>query len=354
MRSFVDIDRTFDGQPRELGAILAQADTGRGQEQLFRDQRPELLKRLSEHARIASITASNAIEGVIVDGERAEKIVEGAPRFRNRSEQEFAGYRDAVDGLMRLTAFEPLSVPFVLHLHRQMFAHSGGRGGYLKTDENVIVSYERGDREIVFEPPPPNETEFLLTELLARYNLLKKERQAHPLVLIGALIVDLLAIHPVADGNGRLARLLTTYELLSQGYGVARYVSIEQRIFESKHTYYERLYESQLDWHQGQHTIWPWTTYLARLVADAYDDFEARVAAASETEGSKQDRVRRHILEQAPAVFRRRDIERSLPEVSPATIRLVINALRDDGDIVPEGAGPSARWRRVDPTTGRS
>jgi hypothetical protein len=33
MRSFIDIDRTFDGQPRELGAILAQADTGRGQEQ---------------------------------------------------------------------------------------------------------------------------------------------------------------------------------------------------------------------------------------------------------------------------------------------------------------------------------
>jgi Fic family protein len=353
MRSFVDIDRTFDGQPRELGAILAQADTGRGQEQLFLDQRPELLKRLSENARIASITASNAIEGVIVDGERAEKIVEGAPRFRNRSEQEFAGYRDAVDGLMRLEEFEPLSVPFVLHLHRQMFAHSGGRGGYLKTDENVIVSYESGEREIVFVPPPPNETEFLLTELLVRYNRLKEEGQTHPLVLIGALIVDFLAIHPVADGNGRLARLLTTYELLSQGYGVARYVSIEQRIFESKNTYYDRLYQSQRDWHEGKHTIWPWTTYLGRVVADAYEDFEQRVAAAAEPEGSKQERVRRHILEQAPAVFRRREVERSLPEVSPATIRLVINALRDDGDIVPEGAGPSARWRRVDRTTGQ-
>ncbi len=341
MRSFVEIDRTFGGQPRELGAILAQADTGRGQEQLFLAQRPELLKRLSENARIASITASNAIEGVIVDGERAEKIVEGAPRFRNRSEQEFAGYRDAVDGLMRVDEFEPLSVPFVLHLHRQMFAHSD-----LKTDENLIVSYESGEREIVFVAPAPDETEFLLKELLARYNRLKEEAQTHPLVLIGALVVDFLAIHPVADGNGRLARLLTTNELLSQGYGVARYVSIEQRIFESKNTYYDRLYQSQRDWHQGHHTIWPSTTYLARVVADAYEDFEKRVAAASEQEGSKQGRVRRHILEQAPVVFRRREIERALPEVSPATIRLVINALRDDGDIVPEGAGPRARWRR--------
>jgi Fic family protein len=348
MRSFVDIDRTFDGQPRELGAILARTDTGRGHEQLFLDQRPALLKRLSEHARIASITASNAIEGVIVEGERAERIVEGAERFRNRSEQEFAGYRDAVDGVMRVDEFEALTVPFVLHLHRQMFAHSGGRGGYLKTDENLIVSYERGEREIVFVPPPPDETEFLLTELLAHYNHLKEEARTHPLVLIGALIVDFLAIHPVADGNGRLARLLTTYELLSQGYGVARYVSIEQRIFESKHTYYNRLYESQRGWHEGNHTIWPWTTYLARVVADAYEDFQQRVSAAGEAEGSKQDRVRRHILDQAPIVFRRRQIERALPEISPATIRLVINALRDNGDIVAEGAGPTARWRRVD------
>jgi Fic family protein len=345
MRSFVDPDRTFGGQPRELGAILARVDTGRGQETLFRDQRPELLKRLSENARIASITASNAIEGVVVDPERAERVAEGA-RFRNRSEQEFAGYRDAVDGLMRLTAFEPLTVPLVLHLHRQIFAYSGGNGGHLKTDENLIVSYEGGQREVVFAPPPPEEVEFLLTELLARYGALKIEGQTHPLVLIGALVLDFLAIHPVADGNGRLARLITTYELLSQGYGVARYVSLEQRIFESKNTYYDRLYRSQRDWHEGEHDIWPWVTYLAQVVEGAYEDFEQRVAASDEPDGSKQDRVRRHILEAAPAVFRRREIERALPEVSPATIRLVINELRDSGDIVAEGAGPSARWRR--------
>lgn len=346
MRSFVDVDRTFRNQPRELGAILARIDTGRGQEQLFLNQRPELLKRLSENARVASITASNAIEGVVVGGERAERIAEGAPRFRNRSEQEFAGYRDAVDGLMRSDAPEALTVPFALSLHRQMFAYSGGRGGYLKTDENLIVSYETGEREVVFAPPPPEETAFLLTELFARYEEMKVERQAHPLVLIGALIVDFLAIHPVADGNGRLARLITTHELLFQGYGVARYVSIEQRIFESKNTYYDRLYRSQRRWHEAEHDIWPWTTYLAQVVAGAYEDFEQRVLAADEPDSNKQERARRYILDQAPAVFRRRDIERALPEVSPATIRLVINALRDSQEIFPEGAGPSARWRR--------
>jgi hypothetical protein len=57
--------------------------------------------------------------------------------------------------------------------------------------------------------------------------------------------------------------------------------------------------------------------------------------------------VRTYILEQAPPEFRRRDIERALPEVSPATIRLVINELRDRNLIASEGGGPAARWRRA-------
>jgi Fic family protein len=347
MRSFVDLDRTFGGQPRELGPVLARIDTGRGQELLFEDQRPQLLEQLSEHARIASITASNAIEGVVLDSGRAERIAEGSPRFRNRNEREFAGYRDGVDFLMRLDTYASLSVPFVLHLHRLLFQHAGGRGGHLKRDQNLIVSYEGGRRETVFTPAAPEETEFLLAELLARYNDCKRDARAHPVALVGALILDLLAIHPVADGNGRLARLLTTHELLSQGYGVARYVSIEQRIFESKNAYYASLYQSQRDWHRGAHDIWPWTSYLARILADAYDDFAQRVAATSETVASKQEQVRDYILRQAPPEFRRRDVERALPGVSTATIRLVLKELRDAQRIQPEGSGPGARWRRL-------
>ena len=346
MRSFVDLDAMFAGQPRGLGPVLARIDTGRGREELFATQVPEVLRQLSENARIASITASNAIEGVTVESERAWKIVEGAPRFRNRNEKEFAGYRDAIDGLMRLAGYEPLGIPFVLQLHRQLFEHAGARGGYLKTDENFIVSYESGHREVVFEPPPPKDTEFLLREAIDRYNAAKREEVGHPLVLVGALILDVLAIHPVADGNGRLARLLTTYELMSHGYGVARYVSLEQRIYESKNTYYARLFESQRGWHTGEHDIWPWVTYLATILAGAYDDFERRIAAIRGTTGSKQEQVRRHILEQAPPEFRRRDLERALPGVSPATIRLVLNELRDAGRITVEGGGAGARWRR--------
>jgi Fic family protein len=343
----VDIERSFGGQPRALGPLLARVDVGRGQEAVFEDQMPELLRRLSENARIASITASNAIEGVTVAGGRAELIADGSRRFRNRNEREFAGYRDAIDELMRGPAEEPLAVPYVLHLHRQLFQYNGGRGGTLKCDPNLIVSYESGRREIVFEPTPPEQTEFQLRELLVRYEQAKRDRAAHPLLLIGGLIVDFLAIHPVADGNGRLARLLTTRELLLQGYGVTRYVSIEQRVYASKNAYYKALYDSQRGWHEGRHDLWPFAAYLVEVLSGAYDDFESQVAATSAPAGSKQERVRDYVLNQAPTEFRRRDVERALPGISDATIRLVMADLRQEGSIVSSGAGPGARWRRT-------
>jgi hypothetical protein len=123
-------------------------------------------------------------------------------------------------------------------------------------------------------------------------------------------------------------------------------VSVEQRIYEAKNTYYQSLYESQRGWHTGAHTIWPWTTFLMRILDEAYQDLEWRVAGVVTDTGSKQDRVREHILGHAPAQFRTRDIHRALPGISPATVRLVLNELRDNGQIISTGRGSGARWHR--------
>lgn len=353
MRSFVDLDLTFGSQPIRLGAVLARVDVGRGREGLYRDQLPQLLEALAETTRVESITASSAIEGVIVDEGRIRGLAApgaGPTRFRNRNEREFAGYRDASDEISRAMDLEALSVPYMLHLHRLLFGHTPGGGGWLKSEQNLIVTYERGHREVLFTPPSPKETEFLLPELFERYRLAVEGRAAHPLVLIGALVLDLLAIHPVADGNGRLARLITTHALLQQGYEVSRYVSIEQRMYETKDAYYDALYASQRRWHEGAHDPWPWVEYLVALLTEAYDDFEARVAAQRDlAAGSKQDQVRRFVLEHAPVRFRVRDIRAALPGVSDQTIRLVIGVLRREGLITRDPNDPSGReaaWLR--------
>jgi Fic family protein len=356
MRSFGNLDRTLGGQPARLGAVLARVDVGRGREAMYRDQLPELLRALATETRIASITASSAIEGVTVAPNRLNGLVEGGAerRFRNRNEREFAGYRDAIDEIMRADVLEPVTVPYILHLHRQLFQYTEGGGGRLKTDQNLIVSYEHGHREILFTPPPPSQTGFLLVGLVDAFADAVAHQAAHPLLLVGAFVLDFLAIHPVADGNGRLARLLTTHLLLQQGYQVMRYASVEQRMFDTKNAYYAALYESQRNWHEAEHSVWPWIEYLASTLASAYDDFEARVAARRNLAVlSKQGRVREYVLHHAPQVFRLRDVRAALPGISDPTIRLVLRQLHDAGTIeIDESAGahgPQAAWSRRRP-----
>lgn len=354
MRSFVDIERTFGGQPPQLGAVLARIDVGRGREELYRDQVPELLRSLASQTRVESISASSAIEGVTVDPGRVGRLVNGGQpiRFRDRNEQEFAGYRDAVEATVRVDPPERISVPLILSIHRDLFRHTEANGGYLKTDDNKIVSLdENGIRVVIFEPPPWQETEFLLSELVARYNDALDQELAHPIVLVGAFILDFLSIHPVADGNGRVARILTTQMLLERGYGVPRYVSVEQRIYNTKNTYYDVLYQSQRDWQDGNHTIWPWVTYLAEILADAYDAFEQRVAAEQrgQRKMTKQGRVRVHVLEYAPRTFTIDALRRALPGISDQTIRLVLAAMRREGLIDSDDNGRNAIWTRLDP-----
>ncbi len=353
MRSFLDIDHALAGLPAELLTLLASVEYGRGREALFRVQAPQVLERLAARTRFDSITASSAIENVVVDDDRALKLLrepaaDGA--YRDRSEAEFAGYRDATDELLRKQP-EPLTVPLVLHVHRLLMRHTGDPlAGKLKTSDNVIGDLAPDGRvTLVFEPVPAGpETERQLAELVERYEHALHDARLPPVLLLAALILDFLAIHPFQDGNGRVARLLTAGELLRHGFGVTRYVSIEQRIFETKHSYYAALHASQADWHGGNHDVWPWIGYLLRVLSDAYGDFEARVTAGTALVGaSKEEQARNYILTQAPLSFRLAQIVDALPDISQATIRNALDRLKLEGRLA-VGRGRSARWTRTD------
>lgn len=349
MNSFIELEKTFGSQPSRIGVLLNRIDVGRGREELYRKQSPQLLESLAQQTKVESIRASNAIEGVEVEPERAAKLIQSPDtRVRNRNETEFAGYRDAIDYVMRLDQLDPPGVPLILYFHRQLFRHSVGRGGYLKDDENEIAGRdEHGRRYTIFHPVSQKQTPFFTEELFTRYKDAASREVAHPLLLAAALILDFLAIHPVLDGNGRVARLLSAYELVRLEYGVARYVSVEQRIYESKNTYYEALRQSQEQWHEVEHTIWPWTEYLLQVLADSYDDFEARIAAAGQVEGkTKQERARTYILETGSDDFTFRELKRALPGISEHTLRKVLSELKTEDLIHSDGHGAGAVWHR--------
>src|SRR6266536_2708289 len=70
MRSFAQLDRVIGQVPSSVVRTLRLVDTGRGSEALHRDQLPGLLSHLAQRARVESITASSAIEGVVVSDTR--------------------------------------------------------------------------------------------------------------------------------------------------------------------------------------------------------------------------------------------------------------------------------------------
>jgi hypothetical protein len=133
---------------------------------------------------------------------------------------------------------------------------------------------------------------------------------------------------------------------------VGRYVSLEQTIAESADAYYQALLDSTHGWHEATADPWPWLGYFTSLIAGAYAVFADR-AAAAKTPGTKQERVRDHILRHAPATFRLADIRTAVPGVSDQTIRLVLEQLRSEGKIRADGTGRSATWTRI-PNTAHS
>jgi Fic family protein len=352
LRSFSDISETLAAPPLDVVALLMRIDHGRGREELYRTQAPQVLERLATKTRIDSITASSAIENVFVDDQRALQILrdpDGTGMYRDRSELEFAGYRDATDYLVAKPS-ESLTVPLMLHLHRLLLRLAGDPlAGALKRDPNIIGDrHADGSVTVIFKTVPPEQVEAQLSELVARYEQARANSQVPALLAVAVLVLDFLAVHPFQDGNGRVARLLTTCELLRSGYGVARYVSIEQRVFESKHSYYAALRAGQAGWHDARHDVWPWVRYLLTVIADAYDDFEQKVAAGTTLAGgTKHEQARNYILTQAPHAFRLAQIFDALPDISDATIRAAADALRDEG-VLKVGRGRSAVWERVD------
>ena len=120
--------------PHSLLRTIRLLGEYRGKEGLFMQQTPQVLQSLRQVAIIQSTESSNRIEGIEAPPERIKKLVEHKTTPKNRSEQEIAGYRDALATIHTNHASMPFTTGIVLQLHRDLYQFVAQQGGAMEDD----------------------------------------------------------------------------------------------------------------------------------------------------------------------------------------------------------------------------
>lgn len=348
MKTFRELERHLGMVPAPTAAALAEVSTGRGREEAFRRQHPQVLAGLMEIARIQSSESSNAIEHITAPANRVAELVQDKTTPQNRPEEEIAGYRKVLDTIHASAAHIPVKTSIVLQFHRDLYSFTATPGGHLKNTQNEVARFDKdGEKiEVIFEGTPPSKTQTAMDELHERFTEAVKSGGHAPLLLTGAYVFDFLMIHPFNDGNGRLSRLLTLLLLYHAGHEIGRFISLEKLIEESKETYYESLERSTAGWQKSEHDLWPWLNYFLGVLNAAYKEFEARAGELTGGRGSKAMRIKQFVEARASDVFTFEEVHRALPDVSADHIRAELRKLRDSGVVESPGRGRK-RWRRL-------
>lgn len=324
-------------------ATLRAVGEYRGKQALFYRQAPEVLKGLREIAVIESSESSNRLEGVVVAANRLKALIAHNTEPRDRSEQEVAGYRDALALIHESAREMRLSPNLILQLHGTLYRFMPTPGGRWKPADNEIIEKRPdGTVRVRFKATPAHLTPIAVEQLSAGYAAAIDAHQ-DPLIVVPLAILDFLCIHPFTDGNGRVARLLTLLLLYHFDYEVGRYISIERVYEATKESYYETLEASSQGWHEGRHDPYPWLNYFWGVLLRAYREFEERVGEVRSGRGAKAAQVREAVLARS-APFSISDIEAACAGVSRDTVRLVLRVMKNEGLIASTGKGRSAKW----------
>lgn len=348
MQTFRNLDQHLGLVPAKSAAALAEASAGRGREELFKQQNPQVLEGLMEVALIQSSASSNAIEHITAAPGRITELVQDKTAPKDRSEEEIAGYRKVLEMVHSSAERIPLTNSVVLQLHRDIYAFSPVPGGRFKNTQNEVARFDPSGKKVsvIFEGTAPFETRPAMDELHESYADAMRKGTHAALLLAGSYVFDFLMIHPFNDGNGRMSRLLTLLLLYQCGHEVGRFISLEKLVEESKATYYESLESSTAGWDRGEHDIWPWLNYFLGILNAAYKEFEARAGDLMSGRGSKTLRIKQYVRSSTSEIFTFDEVQKALPDISADHIRSVLRKLRDEGWVASPGRGRK-EWRRL-------
>jgi Fic family protein len=225
-----------------------------------------------------SVYASSAIEGEAVHVKDVNLAIVGRIDNREGYKEDYAervrtarsiysAYVWTLAHSFPLEGAKAITVDFIREVHRRMFvATRPDIAGKWKERPNRI---QWGNR-LVLEMVPPSRVEELLSALCDRindqFNQADTNGRYSKLMATAEFVLDFLAIHPFADGNGRTARLLSTYLLERSAYHFARFYALDTVILDRQQDYYLALFQSQMNWYSESEDLTPWTDFYIQAI----------------------------------------------------------------------------------------
>jgi len=122
-----------------------------------------------------------------------------------------------------------------------------------------------GAGRTVYMPPPPGEVSARMDDLVAW--LRAQRMKEHALVLAAVAHLEFVNVHPFDDGNGRVARALTTYFAEWGGWGLGGLVSSEAVFGRDRQAYYRALSNAGLRYEERSRDVTGWCEWVLRHFA---------------------------------------------------------------------------------------
>ena len=332
----------------EILGLVSGIHEYRGKQELYLAQKPAVLDKLVEVAKVQSTESSNAIEGIFTSNTRLNQLMQSKTTPRNRDEEEIAGYRFVLDMIHESYEYIPISSNYILQLHQNLYRFTNRSiGGHFKNSDNHIVARdENGIEHVIFQPLSPLETPVAIDRICEEFNRVSATEEVDTLLLIPIFIHDFLCVHPFNDGNGRMSRLLTTLLLYRAGYVVGRYVSLEKKIAELKDLYYDSLNMSQNGWHKGEDDPTPFIKYILKTIIAAYKDFEERIEIIDIKEPAIEQ-VRAAVYKKI-GKFTKSEIMEMCPKLGRASVENSLTTLVNEEVLERRGNGRGTYYVRKD------
>jgi len=204
--------------PSDLAADIADAETAIRDLNQARTSHVSL-EGLARFLLRAESVASSKIEGLDAGPRRlveAEAAIAQGGESADRVAVEVLGNIAAMESAIELaTQHQTISLPDLLEIHRVLMDRSSRPelGGVVREQQNWIGGSSHNPCSAVFVPPPAEQVEGLLDDVVDYTN----NDQHSPLVQAAIAHAQFETIHPFADGNGRTGRALIHVILRRRG-----------------------------------------------------------------------------------------------------------------------------------------